>query len=310
MAEAQAAGALASVTMEGSDLASLLQKEFKPKSDDAKSAVEQAVQTLAQQALAQTQLIGSDVVASIEAMIAAIDKKLSEQINQILHHEDFQKLEGAWRGLHYMVNNTETDEQLKIRVMNISKQELGKTLKRYKGTAWDQSPIFKKVYEEEYGQFGGEPFGCLVGDYHFDQSPPDVELLAEMAKIAAAAHAPFITGASPDADADGLVAGTGQPARPDQDLHDARVRRLALAARVGRLASTSAWRCRASCRACPTAPRPTRSRTSTSRKTPARPTTASTPGPTPPTRWRRTSTARSRSTAGARASAASSPAAR
>jgi type VI secretion system protein ImpC len=197
MAETQTSAALASVTMEGSDLASLLQKEFKPKSDDAKSAVEQAVQTLAQQALAQTQLIGSDVVASIEAMIAAIDKKLSDQINLIIHHADFQKLEGAWRGLAYMVNNTETDEQLKIRVMNVSKAELGKTLKRYKGTNWDQSPIFKKIYNEEYSQFGGEPFGCLVGDYHFDQSAPDVELLAEMAKVAAAAHCPFITGASP-----------------------------------------------------------------------------------------------------------------
>jgi type VI secretion system protein ImpC len=197
MAETQSSSALAAVNFEGSDLASLLQKEFKPKSDEAKTAVETAVQTLAQQALAQTQLIGKDVVKSIEDMIAAIDKKLSDQVNQILHHEDFQKLEGAWRGLHYMVNNTETDEQLKIRVMNISKADLGKTLKRYKGTNWDQSPLFKKVYEEEFGQFGGEPFGCLVGDYHFDQSAPDVELLAEMAKVSAAAMAPFITGASP-----------------------------------------------------------------------------------------------------------------
>ena len=197
MAETQSTSALAAVSFEGNDLASLLQKEFKPKSDEAKSAVEQAVQTLAQQALGQTQLIGKDTVKTIESMIAAIDKKLSDQINQILHHEDFQKLEGAWRGLHYMVTNTETDEFLKIRVMNISKAELGKTLKRYKGTAWDQSPLFKKVYEEEYGQFGGEPFGCLVGDYHFDHSAPDVELLAEMAKVSAAAHAPFITGVSP-----------------------------------------------------------------------------------------------------------------
>ncbi|MEW8045344.1 MAG: type VI secretion system contractile sheath large subunit, partial [Candidatus Thiodiazotropha sp.] len=86
---------------------------------------------------------------------------------------------------------------LKIRVMNISKQELGKTLKKFKGTAWDQSPIFKKVYEEEYGQFGGEPYGCMVGDYHFDQSPPDVEMLTNMSKVAAAAHAPFIAGAAP-----------------------------------------------------------------------------------------------------------------
>ena len=138
-----------------------------------------------------------DVVKSIEAIIAQLDKKLTEQINLILHHEDFQKLEGAWRGLHYLVNNTETDEMLKIRFMNISKNDLGKTLKRYKGTAWDQSPLFKKIYEAEYGQFGGEPFGCLVGDYYFDQTPPDVELLGEMAQVAAAAHTPFIAGASP-----------------------------------------------------------------------------------------------------------------
>ena len=189
--------ALAGVTLEGNDFASLLNREFKPKTDEAKSAVEQAVQTLAQQALANTKLIGADTVKTIESMIAALDKKLTEQVNLILHHEDFQKLESAWRGLHYLVNNTETDEQLKIRVMNISKQDLGKTLKRYKGTAWDQSPLFKKMYEEEFGQFGGEPFGCLVGDYHFDHTPPDVEILSEMAKIAAAAHAPFITGSSP-----------------------------------------------------------------------------------------------------------------
>ncbi|MFM2119558.1 MAG: hypothetical protein RL722_1026 [Pseudomonadota bacterium] len=197
MTDTLATATLTLVTMEGSDLASLLQQEFKPKSDDVKSAVETAVQTLAQQALAQSQLISGDVVATIEAMIAAIDQKLSAQVNHILHHADFQKLEGAWRGLHYMVNNTETDEQLKIRVFNISKQELGKTLKRYKGTSWDQSPLFKKIYAEEFSQFGGEPFGCLVGDYHFDQSAPDVELLGEIAKIGASAHCPFITGASP-----------------------------------------------------------------------------------------------------------------
>jgi type VI secretion system protein ImpC len=197
MAETQQQSELQGVTLEGDEFASLLQKEFKPKTDEAKSAVEQAVLTLAQQALSNTAIISADVVGSIEAIIAALDQKLSEQINLIMHHEDFQKLEGAWRGLHYLVNNTETDEMLKIRVMNISKQDLGKTLKRYKGTAWDQSPIFKKVYEEEYGQFGGEPFGCLVGDYHFDQSPPDVELLGEMAKVSAAGHCTFIAGASP-----------------------------------------------------------------------------------------------------------------
>lgn len=180
-----------------SDFASLLNKEFKPKSDKAKEAVETAVQTLAEQALADSSLVSDDAIKSIEAIIAEIDKKLTEQVNLILHHEDFQKLEGSWRGLHYLVNNTETDEMLKIRVLNISKKDFGKTLKKFKGTAWDQSPLFKKLYEEEYGQFGGEPYGCLVGDYHFDHSPPDVEILSEVAQISAAAHAPFIAGGDP-----------------------------------------------------------------------------------------------------------------
>jgi type VI secretion system protein ImpC len=96
-----------------------------------------------------------------------------------------------------MVNNTETDEMLKIRVLNISKKDLHKTLKKFKGAAWEQSPIFKNLYELEYGQFGGEPYGCLVGDYDFDHSPSDVALLGEMAKIAAAIHAPFISAVNP-----------------------------------------------------------------------------------------------------------------
>ena len=193
----QQPAAAESVVFEGTELSQLLQKEFKPKTEEAKSAVELAVRTLAAQALSQTKLISPDVVKSIEAMIAEIDRKLSEQINLILHQPEFQKLEGAWRGLHYLVNNTETDEMLKIRVMNISKADVGKTLKRFKGTAWDQSPIFKMVYESEYGTFGGEPFGCLVADYYFDQTPPDVELLGEISKTSAAAHTPFIAGASP-----------------------------------------------------------------------------------------------------------------
>jgi type VI secretion system protein ImpC len=197
MATEQESTVAATATAEIDDFAALLQKEFKPKTDQAKTAVESAVHTLAQQALADTALVSTDVYNTIDGLIAALDKKLSEQVNLILHHADFTKLEGAWRGLHHLVNNTETDEMLKIRVMNISKSDLHKTLKRYKGTAWDQSPIFKKVYEEEFGQLGGTPYGALVGDYHFDHSPVDVELLGEMAKIASAAHAPFIAGASP-----------------------------------------------------------------------------------------------------------------
>jgi len=130
-------------TLEISDFANLLQKEFKPKSDKAKEAVETAVRTLAEQALRDTAVISNDVLATIESLIAQIDQKLSEQINLIIHSEEFQKVESAWRGLHYLVNNTETDETLKIRVMNISKGDLHKTPKKYKGTAWDQSPFFK-----------------------------------------------------------------------------------------------------------------------------------------------------------------------
>ena len=197
MAETQEQNVQAGEAIEASELSSLLKKQFKPTSDEAQDAVEQAVKTLAQQALEQTQLVSTDVMNSIESIIEALDRKLSEQINLILHHKDFQKLEGTWRGLHYLVNNTETDEMLKIRFMDIKKEELGKTLKKFKGTAWDQSPVFKKVYEQEYGQFGGEPFGCLMGDYFFDHSPTDVELLGEMSKISAAAHVPFIAGADP-----------------------------------------------------------------------------------------------------------------
>ena len=182
---------------EASDFSSLLNKEFKPKSDRAKEEVESAVSTLAQYVLKGVSTVSDDAIKSIQSIIAEIDRKLTDQVNLILHNAEFQKLESAWRGLHYMVNNTETDELLKIRVMNISKKELAKTLKKFKGTSWDQSPLFKKIYEEEFGQFGGEPFGCLMGDYHFDHSPQDVELLAQIAQISAASHAPFITGVSP-----------------------------------------------------------------------------------------------------------------
>jgi type VI secretion system protein ImpC len=196
MAESQKADEQASgIAADEGEFSSLLQKQFKPQSQQARTEVESAVRTLAAQALEKSTLISGDVIESINAMIAAIDKKLSEQVNAIMHHPDFQQLESAWRGLHHLVNNTETDEMLKIRVMNISKKELHKTLRKFKGTNWDQSPIFKRLYEEEFGQLGGEPYGCLVGDYFFDHQAPDVELLGEMSKISAAIHAPFISGA-------------------------------------------------------------------------------------------------------------------
>ena len=197
MAQAKEEKAVATQTSEASDFSSLLQKEFKPKSDRAREEVETAVRTLAAQVLEDKDLIADDAINSINAIVAEIDRKLAEQVNLIIHHPDFQALESAWRGLHYLVNNTETDEMLKIKVLNISKKELAKTLKKFKGTAWDQSPIFKKIYGAEYDQLGGEPYGCLVGDYYFDHSAPDVELLSGIAQVAAAGHAPFIAAAAP-----------------------------------------------------------------------------------------------------------------
>ena len=182
MAEAKQV-AEAAVAEDADQFASLLQKQFKPKTDGARAEVERAVRTLAEQALRETAVVSDDVVGTIKAIIAEIDKQLTDQINVILHNERFQQVESAWRGLHYLVNNTETDEMLKIRVLNISKKDLGKTLKKYKGAAWDQSPMFKKLYEQEYGQLGGEPYGCLVGDYAFDHTPGDVELLGQIAQI-------------------------------------------------------------------------------------------------------------------------------
>lgn len=179
------------------EFSALLDREFKPKTELARAAVESAVRTLAEQALANTATMSDDAYSAIESVIAEIDRKLSEQINLILHHEDFQKLESAWRGLNHLVSNTETDEQLKIRFMDLSKDEMRRTMRRHKGIAWDQSPIFKRIYEEKYGQLGGEPYGCLVADYYFDHTPPDVELLGAIAKISASAHAPFIAGAAP-----------------------------------------------------------------------------------------------------------------
>ena len=133
----------------------------------------------------------------VEAMLAELDQALSAHVNAILHHKEFQAVEAAWRGLHFLVRQTETDATLKIRILDIGKRELSRTLRKFRGTAWDQSPLFRKIYEEEYGQLGGQPFGILVGDYQFSHHPEDVQLLSDIAKIAAAAHVPFLTGAAP-----------------------------------------------------------------------------------------------------------------
>lgn len=133
----------------------------------------------------------------VEALIGEIDLALASQLDAILHAPDFQALEATWRGLSLLVRAADGEETVKIKAYDISKRELARTLRKFRGDAWDRSPVFLRVYEEEFGQFGGEPFGLLVGDYAFDHRPDDVLLLGDMAQIAAAALCPFISSAAP-----------------------------------------------------------------------------------------------------------------
>jgi type VI secretion system protein ImpC len=137
-----------------------------------------------------------DTEAMLNARIAQIDHLISIQLNEIMHAPEFQKLEGTWRGLRYLLANSETSDMLKIKILNVPKKELLRDLQR--APEFDQSALFKKVYEEEYGVFGGAPFGALMGDYEFGKSGQDIELLEKISQVAAAAHAPFITAASPE----------------------------------------------------------------------------------------------------------------
>jgi len=195
--QTSAVAATPETTAQVSEFDQLLQKQFRPKTDQAKSAVEIAVRTLAQQALASTHLISGDALKAIEAMIAELDKRLSEQLNLILHNPEFQKLEGTWRGLHHLVFKTEVDDFLRISVLNVKKEEALRDFKKNPEAKWDQGTLFKKVYTGGYSQWGAAPFGTLIGDYYCDHTPQDVAFLDGMGKIAAAAHAPFIAAPSP-----------------------------------------------------------------------------------------------------------------
>ena len=149
----------------------------------------------ATQVLDEGMAIDKDTVAMINDRISQIDELISAQLNEVLHHPDLQKLEASWRGLHMLVQNTETSTRLKLRLLNVTQKELQNDLE--KAVEFDQSALFKKIYEEEYGTFGGHPFSLLVGDYTFGRHPQDIGLLEKLSNVAAAAHAPFIAAASP-----------------------------------------------------------------------------------------------------------------
>ncbi|NQB18490.1 type VI secretion system contractile sheath large subunit [Pseudomonas aeruginosa] len=149
----------------------------------------------ATQVLDEGMAVDKDTVAMINDRISQIDALISDQLNQIIHHPELQKLEASWRGLHQLVSNTETSARLKLRLLNVGKNELQNDLE--KAVEFDQSALFKKIYEEEYGTFGGHPFSLLIGDFTFGRHPQDIGLLEKLSNVAAAAHAPFIAAASP-----------------------------------------------------------------------------------------------------------------
>jgi type VI secretion system protein ImpC len=187
------------VTEEAQGEASLLDqiiKEGRLAKDETQVAhAKDLVGEFVQQLMQGQMVVSKDLEATINSRIAQIDKLLSMQLNEVMHHEEFQKLEGSWRGLHYLVMQSETSTILKVRVLNVSKKDLLKDLE--KAVEFDQSALFKKVYEDEYGMFGGAPYGALIGDYEFSNHPQDMSLLEKISQVAATAHAPFISAAAP-----------------------------------------------------------------------------------------------------------------
>jgi type VI secretion system protein ImpC len=166
----------------------------RPQSDREAERAKGILATLLQQAVKPGQVISKDVETNIKYWVTEIDKKLSAQLNEIIHAPEFQKLESTWRGLHYLVHQSETGEKLKIRVLNVTKRDLLRDME--KATEFDQSALFKKVYEEEYGVLGGQPYGMLVGDYEFGRHPEDITLLKLVSNVASASHAPFVAAAT------------------------------------------------------------------------------------------------------------------
>ena len=189
------AAELQGTAVESSLLDQIIQEGRMARDDSQKGWAKDVLGEFVKQVMEGAVTISKDTELMINARIAQIDRLISQQLNEILHHPDFQKLEGSWRGLNYLVQQSETGEMLKIRVMNVSKKDLLKDME--KASEFDQSNLFKKIYEEEFGMFGGAAYGALIGDYEFGNQPQDLTLLEKISEVAAAAHAPFISAAGP-----------------------------------------------------------------------------------------------------------------
>jgi type VI secretion system protein ImpC len=156
--------------------------------------VKDALRTLVDEA-SQGIKVSKDAHATLTSRIAQLDAMISKQLSSVMHAPEFQKLEASWRGLHYLVDQSETGTMMKLRVLNATKRDLLKDVQR--ATEFDQSALFKKIYEAEYGVFGGQPYGALIGDFEFSNHPEDLELLEKISNVAASAHAPFLGAGDP-----------------------------------------------------------------------------------------------------------------
>jgi type VI secretion system protein ImpC len=201
MAEAEAkgqGGAAEAQEVEVSALDQIL-TEGRFKTEEEQDRVKDAVQGLVKEILDETVTYKKDIEATLNEQIARIDELLTAQLNEVLHHPKFKKLEASWRGLRYLIAQTETGPLLKIKIMSLSKEELMEDLTAGKAEmAVDRSAMFNKVYQEEFNQYGGTPYGALIGDYEFDQSGQDIKLLTRVSELSAAAHCPFLSAASPE----------------------------------------------------------------------------------------------------------------
>jgi len=191
----QAAAAAASTTTAGPSILDQVIKATRPQDQAEADRVKDYFKQFLDRVVQPGQVVSKDVEKNIKHWISQIDQRLSAQLNEVIHHPDYQKLEGTLRGLKYLVSNSETGENLKIKVLNVNKKDLLKDLE--KASEFDQSALFKKVYEEEYGQLGGQPYGMLVGDYEFGRTAEDISLLKFTSQVAAASHALFVAAASP-----------------------------------------------------------------------------------------------------------------
>ncbi len=188
--EAQAAGGAATVT----ETVSLLDQAINVTKQTEPSRVEELMRTLANEAMGGTVQFNKNLTVTLREAIAKIDAQISEQLSVIMHGEKFKAIEGSWRGLNYLVKNSEIGEGLKVQMLNITKKELANDLA--KAVDFDQSQTYKKIYEEQFGMAGGQPFSVLLGDYYFGKTSDDTELLTNISSVAAAGFCPFVSAAN------------------------------------------------------------------------------------------------------------------